>query len=67
MRRSIAEGNIDRIESWKSKVKSNPFGMVGPKESIEYSSEVRFEDIVTRRELLVKRKLVFHERYDDRF
>jgi hypothetical protein len=37
-------------------VKSNPFGIVGPKESKEYSSEVRFGDIVTstQRALLVK-------------
>lgn len=41
-------------------MKSNPFGIVGPKESREYTSEVRFEDIVTRRELLVKRRLAFH-------
>jgi hypothetical protein len=47
-------------------VKSNPFGIVGPKESREYISEVRFEDIV-RRELLAKRRLAFHERYGDKF
>jgi hypothetical protein len=67
-KRSIAEGSIDRSESWKSKVKSNPFGIVGPKEFKEYSGEVRLEDIVTptREELLVKKEIVPHERYQDK-
>jgi hypothetical protein len=35
IKRSIAEGRIDRIESWKSKVNSNRLGIEGPKESLE--------------------------------
>ena len=53
IKRRRAEGNIDRIESWKSKVKSNSFGIVGPKESVECLNEVRFEDMWLE-EVLVK-------------
>lgn len=66
-RRRIAEGNIERSESWKSNVKSKLFGIVGPKESREYSREERFEDIVlvTRRELLVQGGDVSYAGCDD--